>query len=160
MVWFSTISIHQVHVFISYSWSYSGHYQILSKWIFGGSWRFGQASIAFRDFSVPKSDPIHNAITDRQLRDAIYRKIAPSHVIVIPTGMYTHYSKWIQKEIDGAAIYSKPILAVNPWGQMRKASVVAKAADVTVGWNRKPVIDGIWQLYYRRLPNLSGVMIR
>jgi hypothetical protein len=43
--------------------------------------------------------------------------------------MYATYSNWIQKEIDGAESYSKPILAVNPWGQLRTSSVVADAAD-------------------------------
>jgi hypothetical protein len=53
------------------------------------------------------------------LQDAIFNQIARSHVIVIPSGMYANYSKWIQKEIAGAKNYSKPILAVNPWGQQK-----------------------------------------
>jgi hypothetical protein len=61
--------------------------------------------------------------------------------------MYAHHRKWIQKEIDGAKLFGKPILAVNPWGQQRSPSVVAAAADKTVGWNKQPVIDAIWQLY-------------
>jgi hypothetical protein len=114
---------------------------------FTQQWRVGQASLDMRNYSVPRNDPIHNAINDRQLRDAIYAQIARSHVIVIPTGMYAHYSKWIQKEIDGAKAYRKPILAVNPWGQLRKASVVAGVATETIGWNSKPLIEAIWRLY-------------
>lgn len=60
--------------------------------------------------------PIHDADNDKQLKEAILKQIAMSHVIVIPTGMYANYSKWIQKEIDGSSDYNKPILAVNPWG--------------------------------------------
>ena len=93
------MSTHQIHVFISHSWSYSGYYDTLSSWIFGQSWRFGQASIKFLDYSVPRDDPIHNAPTQKALQEAIYAKIARTHVVVIPTGMYTNYSKWIQKEI-------------------------------------------------------------
>ena len=141
------MSTYQVHVFISHSWAYSGHYNTLEDWIFEKKWRQGQASLVFLDFSVPKNDPIHNASTDRALREAIFNKIARSHVIVIPLGMYANYSKWIRKEIDGAQSYTKPILGVNPWGQERKSSVVAAAAKETVGWNSKSVVGGIWRLY-------------
>ena len=107
----------------------------------------GQASLDFRNYSVPKDDPIHDAPNDRQLRDAIMRQISMSHVVVIPTGMYTNYSKWIAKEIEGSTGFSKPILAVNPWGQQRTSSVVANAASKIVGWNKQSVVDGIWELY-------------
>ena len=141
------MSVHQIHVFVSHSWHYSGHYQKLREWIFHTRWSIGQASLNLRDYSAPKDDPIHNAGTERELREAIYRKIERSRVVVIPTGMYASYSKWIGKEINGAKKMSKPILAVNPWGQQRTASVVAQAAAKTVGWNKKSVVGGIWALY-------------
>ena len=141
------MSTHQIHVFISHSWSYSDHYDTLASWIFDERWSSGQASLKLLDYSVPKDDPIHNARTQRELQDAIFAKISRSHVIVIPTGMYANYSKWIGKEIAGAKGYEKPILAVNPWGQQRTASTVSAAAGMTVGWNSKSVIGGIWGLY-------------
>ena len=143
------MSTHRIHIFISHSWAYSNHYTTLREWIFDETRRVGQASLIFRNYSVPKDDPIHNAPSDRALRDAIYRKIIRCHVVVIPTGMYVNYSKWIQKEIAGAKQKEKPILGVNPWGQKRISSVVRDAADQTVGWNRKSVVDGIWELYRR-----------
>lgn len=79
----------------------------------------------------------------------IYNQICRSHVIVIPTCLYASHSKWIGKEINGAAAYSKPILAVDPRGAMRTSSVVSNAADITVGWNSRSVVSGIWELYYR-----------
>lgn len=141
------MSTRQIHVFISHSWSYSGHYDTLANWIFDGNWRAGQASLDFRDYSVPKNDPIHNAKNDKQLQDAIYTQISRSHVVVIPTGMYANYSKWIRKEIDGANLYTKPILAVNPWGQERKSLAVTDSAAANVGWNREPIVNMIWELY-------------
>lgn len=143
------MSVHQVHVFISHSWSYSGHYDKLVEWVFGQNWRSGQATIDFRNYSVPKTDPILNANTDKALREAIYRQISRSHVIVIPTGMYAHYSKWIGKEIDGAAAYSKPILAVDLRGAQRTAGIVSKAATKCVAWNSTSVATGIWDLYFK-----------
>ncbi|TXL12629.1 nuclease [Methylococcaceae bacterium HT3] len=141
------MSTKQIHVFISHSWAYSDHYDRLSEWIFKENWRRGQASLDFRDFSVPENDPIHNANNDLQLKNAIYDKISRSHVVIIPTGMYTHRSKWIKKEIEGAKEFRKPILAVNPHGQERKAGVVLDKADELVGWNKQPLIDAIWKLY-------------
>lgn len=141
------MSTRQIHVFISHSWAYSNHYNTLADWIFNRNWSVGQASLDLRDFSVPQSDPIHNANNDTQLRNALYNQISRSHVIVIPTGMYSSYSKWIQKEIDGAGIYKKPILAVNPWGAQRTSVDVKNAADKVVGWNAETVVGGIWELY-------------
>lgn len=141
------MSTYQIHVFISHSWAYSGHYQTLSSWIFGNRWSFGQASIDFRDYSVPKTDPIEGARNDSQLKERIHAQISRSHVIVIPTGMYANYSKWIQKEIDGGVLYGKPILAVDLRGASRTSSVVANAAKAIVGWNSQSVVSGIWELY-------------
>lgn len=141
------MSTKQIHVFISHAWAHSSHYETLASWIFNESWSVGQASLDFRDYSVPRNDPIHNATNDTQLKNALYDKISRSHVVVIPTGMYASHSKWIQKEIDGANFYGKPILAVNPHGQQRTSGVVVDNADSQVGWNKKPVISSIWQLY-------------
>jgi len=141
------MSKHQIHVFVSHAWAYSEHYETLSNWIFNESWSVGQASLQFNDFSVPKNDPIHNANSDSQLKNAIFNKISRSHVIVIPSGMYASYSKWIQKEIQGAKQHSKPILAVNPFGQLRKSGIVTSNANIAVGWQKQSVIDGIWNLY-------------
>lgn len=143
------MSTHQVHVFISHSWAYSGHYATLSKWIFGQSWRVGQASLDLRNYSVPVTDPILGAKTDKALREAIYRQICRSHVVVIPTGMYANYSKWIGKEIDGARAYGKPILAVDLRGALRTSSVVGGSAAQCVAWNSNSVVSAIWDLYYR-----------
>jgi hypothetical protein len=60
--------------------------------------------------------------------------------------MYANFSKWIRKEIDGAKLYRKPIIAVDPWAQKRAASVVAEAADESVGWNKQPIVNAIWRL--------------
>ena len=98
---------------------------------------------------MPKDDPIHNARTVAALRIAIFNQIARSHVVVIPTGMYAHYSKWILEEIEGASSYQKPIVAVNPWGQQRGSGVVSAAAAKTVGWNKQSVIDAICDLHFR-----------
>lgn len=142
------MSTRQIHVFISHAWSYSEHYDTLEKWIFQEQWNVGQASLDFRDYSIPRHNPILNAKSTRLLQEAIFNQISRSHVVVIPSGMYAAYSYWIQKEIDGSKAYKRPIVAVNPWGQQRKAGVVLSNADVGVGWNKQSLVDAIWQLYY------------
>lgn len=137
----------QIHVFISHSWAYSAHYETLAGWIFDEKWSLGQASLDFRNYSVPKNDPIHDADNDEELKEAILKQIKMSHVIIIPTGMYANYSKWIQKEIEGSLDYKKPILAVNPWGQQRASGMVVDSASKLVGWNKESVVSGIWELY-------------
>ncbi len=57
------MSTTQVHVFISHSWSHSEHYDTLADWIFQRPWRSGSTSLDFRDYSVPRDDPIHDAPT-------------------------------------------------------------------------------------------------
>ena len=141
------MSTHQIQIFISHSWNYSGHYDTLENWIFKNPWSTGQASLNFHNFSVPKDDPIHYANNEKQLKEAIFNQIKRSHVIVIPTGMYASHSYWIGKEIEGAKFYNKPILAVNPWGQERKSSVVIANASDSVGWNKEPIVQKIWKLY-------------
>jgi hypothetical protein len=137
----------QIHIFISHSWQYSEHYEKIESWIFKEKWAAKSISLNFKNYSVPKDNPIHNAENDRQLQKAIYQQIALSHVIIIPTGMYSSHSKWIKKEIDGAKKYKKPILAVNPWGQIKKSSIVQDAADKSVGWNKESVVEATFDLF-------------
>lgn len=139
-----------MNVFISHSWSYSNHYDRLAEWIFDETWTVNGQRIQFTNTSVPRDNPIHFAPNDAALQQAIYQRIADSHVVVIPTGMYANYSKWIRKEIDGAKVYRKPILAVDTWAQKRASSVVADAADDAVGWNKQPIINAVWRLGNQR----------
>ena len=141
------MSTRQIHVFISHSWAYSGQYETIRSWIFDETHRRGQAVFRFLNYSVPQDNPLHTNGTDEQLRVAIWNQIGRSHVVVLPTGMYVNYSKWIQKEIDGSSAYGKPILAVDPRGQQRTSSVAQNAAALSVKWQKKNVIDGLWQLY-------------
>ena len=103
------MSTHRIHVFVSHSWTYSGHYETLQQWIFGQRWRYGQASLRFSDYSVPKDDPIHDAPTAAALMAAILKKMVRCHVVIVPTGMYATHSVWIGKEIDSAMARGKPI---------------------------------------------------
>lgn len=135
-----------MNVFISHSWAYSEHYERLAGWVFEEVWSVSGQRIHFFDTSVPRDNPIHFAPNDAVLQQAIYERIANSHVLMIPTGMYANHSKWISKEINGAKAYRKPIVAVDPWAQKRTSSIVTEAADESVGWNKQSIINAVWRL--------------
>lgn len=102
-----------------------------------------QEGITYYNHSVPKNDPIHTNGTDKQLSDAIEAKVKGCSCVIILAGVYATYSKWINKEIEMARKYSKPIIAVQPWGAERTSSVVKNAATVIVGWNAKSVANAV-----------------
>jgi hypothetical protein len=141
--------MHVVPIFISHSWAHSGHYEKLAEWIFDEDWTANGEAVKFVDRSVPKDNPIHDAPNDEALRAAIYARIVLSSVVVIPMGMYAAHSRWIKEEIAGSKYYSKPILAVNPWAQERKSSVVLANSSDSCGWNKASVGQKIWTLHNR-----------
>ena len=135
--------VNTYNLFISHSWSYSDAYNRLVNLL------SERGYFAFRDYSVPRDDPIHGAGTDTQLRQAIRNHMAPCHVVLIPAGVYATYSKWIKIEIDLALegfTYAKPIVAIRPWGNERISEPVRQAADIIVGWNTESVVGAIRDL--------------
>lgn len=136
----------EVGIFISHSWAHSGHYDTIAKWFFEEPWNYSGRPIDFIDLSVPKNNPIHFANNAQELYAAISAKISLCNAVIIPTGMYSTHSNWIAKEIRAAKALGKPILAVNPWAQERKSSVVIENSDRAVGWNKQNVVNSTWQL--------------
>lgn len=45
----------------------------------------------YKNFSVPKDDPIHNAPNEKLLFEAIKRQIQLSHVVILMSGVYSTY---------------------------------------------------------------------
>lgn len=131
------------NLFISHSWAYSNAYEglidLLEK----------DFSFSYKNYSVPKDDPIHNAGTDKELYEAIKEQIAHASVVIILAGVYSSYSKWINKEIQIAQTEfttPKKIIAVQPWGAEKTSTVVKNAADKIVGWNSSSIINAIKEL--------------
>lgn len=131
------------HLFISHSWNYSDAYERLVDLLRNRSY------FSFKDYSVPRNDPIHDAGTDAQLRQAIRRQMAPCGVVLILAGVYATYSKWIEKEIRLAKRdfnQPKPVVAIKPWASKRISIPVQEAADRIVGWNTDSVVGAIRKL--------------
>lgn len=131
------------HLFISHSWTYSDAYKnlltLLKK----------DKSFIYTNYSIPKDDPVHTNGSDEVLYNAIKEQISHASVILILAGVYSSYSKWIDKEIKIAKrefYIPKPIIAIQPWGAEKTSKVVKDAADKIVGWNYKSIVDAVKQL--------------
>ena len=98
---------------------------------------------SYKNYSIPKDDPIHRASSDWQLRNAIREKIRPTSCVLILAGVYSTYSKWINIEIALAQEMGKRIIAIEPWGSERTSSAVKNAADKIVKWNTDSIVGAI-----------------
>jgi len=131
------------NIFLSHSWSYSDAYEKLIRLLKQAPYFY------FKDYSVPKDDPIHNAPNSQELYEAIKTKMAPCHVILAMAGVYATYSTWIKREIKIAKSefqVPKPIIAVKPWAQTNISQVVSENADEIVGWNTDSIVSTIRRL--------------
>ncbi|OGD32308.1 molecular chaperone Tir [Candidatus Azambacteria bacterium RIFCSPHIGHO2_02_FULL_52_12] len=132
----------QYSIFISHSWAYEDNYERLVKMLKNDP-RFN-----FKDYSVPKDDPIHNAPNSIALTAAIQNQMRFCDVIIMLAGVYSTYSIWINKEINIAKGFTipKPILAIEPFASERTSQVVKDNADKIVKWNTGSIVSGIREL--------------
>ncbi len=131
------------NLFISHSWAYGDAYEKLVNLLDAAAY------FSYRNYSVPKDDPIHDAPNSQALYDAIKEQMSHANVILIMAGKYATYSTWIKKEIKIAKnefISAKPILAVKPWANTQVSSIVQENADKLVGWNTSSIVQAIREL--------------
>ena len=125
------------NLFISHSWVYSDAYSKLMELLSNAPY------FNFKNYSVPKDDPIHNAPNDYQLRAAIKNQMQHASCVLILAGVYATYSKWINIEIQLAQEMGKKIIAIQPWASQRTSQVVKNSADEIVGWNTDSIVKAI-----------------
>lgn len=65
------------------------------------------------------------------------------HCVIVLSGLYVAYSYWIQKEIDIALRFGKPIIGVKPWGRERVSGIIQEVAREIVGWRTDSIISAI-----------------
>ncbi len=136
------MSTRYYNIFISHSWAYGDAYDKLIR-LLNADPRFN-----FRDYSVPKNDPIHHAPNSDALSRAIQNQMRFCDVVIILAGVYSTYSSWINKEINLAKgfTFPKPILAIEPWASEKTSLVVKNNADKIVKWNTASIVAGIREL--------------
>lgn len=125
------------NLFISHSWAYTDAYEKLVNLL------DAKPYFTYKNYSVPKNDPIHHAYYDYQLKAAIKAQMQPASCVLILAGVYATYSKWINIEIDLAKSMGKKIIAIQPWGAEKTSTVVKNAADSIVGWNTDSIVNAI-----------------
>lgn len=132
----SVPSLRTYRVFISHAWKHDADYDRLVRML-------DQApNFRWANYSVPDHDPL-DAVTSKELEDELKDQIRPVHIVIILAGMYVPHSKWIQKEIDLAKAFSKPIIGIRPWGQQRTPRAVQDASLEIVGWNTDSIVQAI-----------------
>lgn len=125
------------NLFISHSWTYSDAYEKLVGMLNNAT------NFSYKNYSVPKNDPIHNASNASQLKAAIRNQMQHASCVLIMAGVYSTYSKWINIEIELAREMGKTIIAIEPWGSQRTSLVVKQAADKVVGWSTSSIVSAI-----------------
>lgn len=125
------------NIFISHSWTYSDAYDRLVE-LLNGVYGFN-----YSNYSVPPSDPIHNASYDYQLKAAIRNKMQHASCVLVLAGVYSTYSKWINIELQLAKEMGKKIIAIEPWGSERTSAIVKRYADEIVKWQASSVVKAI-----------------
>lgn len=128
------------NLFISHSWQYPDAYEGVCNLLDNRSYFY------YKNFSVPKDDPVHTNGTDKKLTEAIYNRLRLCHVVLIMGGVYSTYSKWINKEIliaNKRFLIPKPIIGIKPWKQTNISSVVRDNSLEIVGWNTESIVAAI-----------------
>jgi hypothetical protein len=124
-------------LFISHAWDRNDEYERLVSMLNSAN------HFSWRNYSVPKADPLPGG---RTLGSQLDAQVRPVNAVLILAGMYVNHREWIQKEIDLALSYGKPIIGVYPWGQERAPMQVSVAAVVMVRWNTESIVEAIRQV--------------
>lgn len=123
-------------LFISHSWTYGDAYDRLIELL-------DEQGLIYYNHSVPRHDPIHTSGSDKELWNAIYAKIKGTSCVIILAGVYASHSRWLQKEIEIANLFSKPIIAVEPWASEKTSKIVKDNAHLIVKWQGKSIVNVI-----------------
>ncbi len=131
------------NLFISHSWAYGENYNNLVKML------DAKLYFSYKNYSVPKDDPLHTRGSNSELFAAIKRQIQMAHIVIVLAGVYATYSKWINNEIQisQSSFQNRvPILAVEHWVSERTSTTVKDAANKIVGWNSDSIVGGVREL--------------
>lgn len=142
------MSLQRIHLFLSAALNETPHANRLAEWIFEQHWQLGDATLDFRDLSIPRSDPLfatpHSEAAQRE-REA---RIAKSHVVLVPAGLPEGAQAPVEAEIAAAHGLRRPVLAVDVELRPGNAPCAIRArADDHCTWKDKAMISKIWRLY-------------
>lgn len=130
------------NIFISHAWKYGDEYNRLVRFLDCA------ANFLYKNYSAPLDNPLHNLngspVTSKlQIMNAIDRKITPASCVLVISGMYYNYREWMQYELETAKRMNKPIIAIQPWGNIRMPAELYQYATTVVGWNTSSIVNAI-----------------
>lgn len=130
------------NLFFSHAWKYGDDYDRLIKLLNEAP------NFSYKNFSAPEDNPLKN--TDgtnvknkSEITSAIENKIKPVNVVLVISGMYANNREWMEKEIEIAQNYNKPIISIKPWGNTKTPVYIQNIADIEVAWNTNSIIQAI-----------------
>ena len=121
---------------ISHSWRYNNEYETVVNWLNINS------NFTWSNHSISADNP-KDARTEKEIKEAITNQINGCSAVVVISGLYAKYSKWIDWEISEAKRLSKPIIGLKPWGQEKIPTNISENAIEMVGWNSSSLIQSI-----------------
>lgn len=127
-------------LFLSHAWRNNEDYYRLEDMLLKAPY------FKWRNYSVPQHDPLidpNTSVGKTRLTNLLDGQVRPVNCVLILGGMYAAYSEWIQKEIEIAKSYKKPIIGIYPWGQQNMPLIIQNAAIELVGWNTNTIVDVI-----------------
>lgn len=128
------------NIFISHSWKYNDEYNKLIKYI------EDRPLLRIKNLSVPIENPIllnWNFVSNKLLHEKLDNKIRLANIFIVFAWMYTNYSKWINKEIEIAKRYNKPILVIKPYWQILIPTFLQLNWTSIVWWNYENIVSEI-----------------
>ncbi|OHZ00177.1 TIR domain-containing protein [Salinicola sp. MIT1003] len=132
-------ALHNYRLFISHAWSYSERYERAVQFLNRAN------NFKWTNYSVPEAKAFESMF-DYQLEEELRQQIRPVQCVVVVSGMYVNYSRWLKFEMDFAKNLGKPVLGIRRWGAQRTPESVMECADEMVNWNSQSIIDAIRRL--------------
>ena len=129
-------------LFISHAWKYGDEYQRLVDLLNEADYFY------WTNYSAPSDNPLKNKdgsdVTNKsEITSAIKRKITPTNIVVVISGLYANNREWMEKEVELAQELNKPIIAVKPWGNTKMPTYITNVADIVVNWNTNSIVSAI-----------------
>lgn len=129
-------------IFISHAWKYGEQYVSLIGLLEKAP------NFYFRNYSAPSDNPLKNldktdVKTKSEITSAIERKIKPVNAVIVISGMYANNREWMEKEIEIALEYNKPIIALKPWGNTNIPTYIQNVSDKIVSWSTSSIVEAI-----------------
>lgn len=129
-------TLRKYHLFISHAWQYNAAYYRLVSLLNGTN------NFEWVNYSVPEHKPA-DVNNKTELEKALRYCIRPAQCVLVISGMYVSYRKWIQYEIDLASEWRKPIIGIKPWGNENIPSEVSSVAQSLVGWQTTSIVEAV-----------------